>query len=91
MAVDNLEESYSLPSSSTNEFFEPITAKCRPGIQIKGLTKKFGDSKVAVKNLNLNMYEDEVFGELAFNMKWACNTKPCINAKTSLITVNLCV
>ena len=44
-----------------SEYFEVIATKSKPGIEIKGLTKQYGD-KVALKNLSLNMYKDEIFG-----------------------------
>ncbi|OXA58526.1 ATP-binding cassette sub-family A member 3 [Folsomia candida] len=49
-----------------SEYFEVIATKSKPGIEIKGLTKQYGD-KVAVKNLSLNMYKDEIFVLLGHN------------------------
>lgn len=49
-------------SWNKSEFFEHFKTTSKPGIQIKGLTKKFGE-KAAVKDLNLDMFEDEVFGK----------------------------
>jgi ATP-binding cassette subfamily A (ABC1) protein 3 len=62
----NSDSNETLMSSSSRarrrDFFEEVPNNAKPGIQIKGLTKKFGESKVAVKNLYLDLYENEIFG-----------------------------
>jgi len=49
------------------DYFETVATSAQPGIQIKGLTKAFGEGKVAVKNLCLDLYQNEIFVLLGHN------------------------
>jgi len=50
-----------------NDCIETEPSKLKPGIRIKGLTKMYGNSKVAVKNLSLNFYEGQITAFLGHN------------------------
>ena len=55
----NRNENFSTTSTNEGEFFEKDPSNLAPGIQIKNLRKVFG-TKAAVRNLSLNMYNDEI-------------------------------
>lgn len=57
-------EGLELPNQS--EFFEPEPKGLKVGIKINNLKKVFG-TKTAVRNLSLNMYEDQITVLLGHN------------------------
>ena len=49
-----------MESNIANEYFETEPTNAKPGVEIKGLTKIYNGSKVAVKNLSLHFYEGQI-------------------------------
>lgn len=69
---------------SQGEYFEKDPENLRPGIQIRNL-KKVYKSKVAVRNLSLNMYEDQITVLLGHNGAGKTTTMSML---TGMITPN---
>lgn len=52
--------SFDAKNNQNKEFFEEEPINLQPTIKIQNLTKYFGSS-IAVNNINLNMYQDQIF------------------------------
>lgn len=65
------EESYhgveDVVTAQNSKFFEPNPVRKHAGIQVKGLRKVFGNKKVALQGLTMNMFDDEITVLLGHN------------------------
>lgn len=60
-------ENVDIKSNTNNEFFEKEPTYLKPGIKVVNLRKVFGKNKTAVRDISLNMYENQITVLLGHN------------------------
>lgn len=72
---------------ASGEMYEKDPASLYAGIQIKHLRKVFKNKKVAVRDLCLNMYEDQITALLGHNGAGKTTTMSMLTGKYKLNTI----